>query len=122
MQTKPVLQPGPDHPILIAANPERLIVTVAGHVIADTHHALTLQEASYAPVHYIPRSDVDMALLHFSPHMTYCPYKGDCSYFSIPLGGDRSLDAVWSYERPYDAVAAIKGHLAFYPERVDSIG
>jgi uncharacterized protein (DUF427 family) len=121
MQPKPVLQPGPDHPIIITPNPERLIVTVAGHVIADSHHALTLEEATYAPVFYIPRSDVDMGLLHFSPHMTYCPYKGDCSYFSIPLGGDRSLDAVWSYERPYDAVAAIKDHLAFYPDRVDSI-
>jgi uncharacterized protein (DUF427 family) len=121
MQTKPMLTPGPDHPITITPNPERIVVTLAGKVIADTHHALTLQEASYPPVQYIPRSDVDMALLHATPHTTYCPYKGDCSYFSIPLGGERSMDAVWSYERPYEAVAAIKDHLAFYPDRVDSI-
>jgi uncharacterized protein (DUF427 family) len=122
MQTKPVLTPGPDHPITITPNPERIVITLQGRVIADTHHALTLQEASYPPVHYIPRSDVDMGLLHATPHTTYCPYKGDCSYFSIPLGGERSVDAVWSYERPYEAVAAIKDHLAFYPDRVDSIG
>ena len=121
MQTKTVLQPGLDHPIIITANPDRIIVSVAGHVIADTHHALTLAEASYAPVHYIPRSDVDMGLLHFSAHTTYCPYKGDCSYFSIPIGGERSVDAAWSYERPYEPVMAIKNHLAFYPDRVDSI-
>ena len=122
MQTDPVLIPGPDHPITITANAERLVITLAGRVIADTHHALTLQEASYAPVQYIPRSDVDMSLLHPTAHVTYCPYKGDCSYFSIPLGGERSVDAVWSYERPYESVAAIKDHLAFYSDRVDSIG
>jgi len=122
MQTKPVLSPGPDHPITITPNPDRIVVTVAGRVVADTHRALTLQEASYPPVQYIPRSDVDMSLLHFSPHATYCPYKGDASYFSIPVGGERSADAVWSYERPYEAVAAIKDYLAFYPNRVDSIG
>ena len=122
MQTKSILTPGPDHPITITANTERVVVTLAGRVIADTHHALILQEASYPPVQYIPRSDVDMSLLHATAHATYCPYKGDCSYFSIPLGGERSVDAVWSYERPYEAVAAIKDPLAFYPNRVDSIG
>jgi len=121
MQAKPVLQPGPDHPITITANPERIIVTVAGRVVADTHHALTLQEASYPPVQYIPRSDVDMSLLHPTAHATYCPYKGDCSYFSIPVGGERSVDAVWSYERPHEPVAAIKDHLAFYPDRVGTL-
>ena len=122
MQTKPMLIPSPHHPIIITANPERVVITLAGRVIADTHHALTLQEASYAPVQYIPRSDVDMSLLHPTAHVTYCPYKGDCSYFSIPAGGERSVDAVWSYERPYESVAAIKDHLAFYSDRVDSIG
>lgn len=122
MNTKTMLKPGPDHPITIHANPDRIVVTVAGRVIADTRHALTLQEASYPPVQYIPRSDVDMSLLHFSPRASYCPYKGDANYFSIPVGGERSVDAVWSYERPYEAVAAIKDHLAFYPDRVDSIG
>jgi len=113
--------PGPDHPITIERNPRRVTVSIGGRVIADTRAAMTLREASYRPVQYIPRSDVQMALLEHTSHSTYCPYKGDCSYFSVPLGGDRSTNAVWSYESPYAAVAAIRGHLAFYPDRVDSI-
>ncbi|MBN9510202.1 MAG: DUF427 domain-containing protein [Alphaproteobacteria bacterium] len=113
--------PDATHPITIARNPNRVVVTVAGRVIADTREALTLQEASYLPVQYVPRKDVDMRLLERTDHATYCPYKGDCAYFSIPLGGDRAANAVWTYEAPYDAVSAIAGHLAFYPSRVDAI-
>jgi uncharacterized protein (DUF427 family) len=86
--------PGPDHPITIAPNPARVVVRVAGRVIADTRQALTLREASYPAVHYIPRKDVDMALLERTDHATYCPYKGECAYYSIPLGGKRSANAV----------------------------
>jgi uncharacterized protein (DUF427 family) len=82
---------------------------------------LTLREASYPPVQYIPRKDVDTALLERTDHATYCPYKGDCTYYSIPLGGERSVNAVWAYEAPYAAVAAITDHVAFYPDRVDAI-
>jgi uncharacterized protein (DUF427 family) len=96
-------------------------VTVAGRVVANTRAALTLREASYAPVFYIPREDADMSLLTRTAHATYCPYKGDCSYYTIPAGGERAANAVWSYETPYPAVAAIKGHFAFYRNRVDSI-
>jgi uncharacterized protein (DUF427 family) len=113
--------PGPDHPITIERNPDQVVVKVAGRVVAETRDALTLREAGYAPVHYIPRKDVDMALLQRTDHSTYCPYKGDCAYFSIPLGGQRSTNAVWTYEAPYAAVASIKDHLAFYPDRVDAI-
>jgi uncharacterized protein (DUF427 family) len=118
---KPSKVPGPDHPITIERNPNRVVVSVGGRMVADTRGALTLSEAAYPPVHYIPRTDVDMALLVRTDHATYCPYKGDCAYYSIPLGGERSVDAVWTYEAPYAAVAAIKDHLAFYPDRVDSI-
>jgi uncharacterized protein (DUF427 family) len=97
------------------------MVKVAGRIVADSRGALTLREASYAPVQYIPRRDVDMTLLERTDHATYCPYKGDCSYFSIPSGGDRSTNAVWTYEAPYEAVSPIKDHLAFYPDRVDAI-
>ena len=121
MTYKPMKIPGPDHPISIDANPSRVVVTVAGKVIADTRNALTLREASYPAVQYIPRRDVDMAALRRSEHTTYCPYKGDASYYSILAGGDRSLNAVWTYETPYPAMAEIKDHLAFYPKRVDSI-
>jgi uncharacterized protein (DUF427 family) len=119
---KPIRFPGPDHPIKIERNPARVTVTVAGRVIADTTEALTLQEASYPAVQYIPRKDVDMALLQRTDHATYCPYKGDCAYYSVPSGGERATNAVWTYEAPYDAVSVIKDHLAFYPNRVDAIG
>ena len=118
---KTVKVPGPQHPIAIARTGTRIIVKVAGRIVADTLDALTLREASYAPVHYIPRRDVDMTLLERTDHATYCPYKGDAAYFSIPVGGARSVDAVWTYETPYPAVADIKDHLAFYPDRVDAI-
>jgi uncharacterized protein (DUF427 family) len=118
---KPVKIPGPEHPITIQPNPKRVVVTVAGKVIADTHNALSLREASYPAVQYIPRADVDMSQLERTSHATYCPYKGDASYYSIPAGGSRGQIAVWTYETPYAPVAAIKEHLAFYPSRVDSI-
>jgi len=97
-------------------------VTVAGRVVADTRAALTLREAAYPAVQYIPRADVDMALLARTAHATYCPYKGDCAYYSIPAGGERAVNAAWSYEHPYAPVAEIKGYIAFYPDRVDAIG
>ena len=121
MTTKPVKTPGPDHPITIEPNPARVVVSVAGRVIADSRDALTLREATLPAVQYIPRKDVDMSLLERTSHATYCPYKGDCAYYSIPIGGQRSTNAVWTYEAPYSAVAEIKDRLAFYPSRVDAI-
>lgn len=118
---KTIKVPGPDHPITIEPNPGRVVVRVADRVIADTRNALTLREAAYPAVLYIPRKDVNMASLERSMHTTYCPYKGDCSYYSIPTGGERSVNAVWTYEAPYQAVQEIKDHLAFYPDRVDAI-
>ena len=115
---KPVKIPGPDHPITIAANEKRVTVSAAGKTIVETHAALTLKEANYPAVQYVPRGDADMMLLHPSDHKTYCPYKGECSYFHIPSLGDKGRNAVWSYEAPYNAVVAIKDHLAFYPDRV----
>lgn len=121
MTERPIKIPGPDHPITVTPNSRRVIVTLGGKVIADTRDAMTLREASYPPVQYIPRRDVDMALLARTDHATYCPYKGEASYFSIPLGGERSINAIWTYESAYPAVAAIQDCLAFYPDRVDGI-
>jgi len=121
MPDKTIKIPGPDHPITISPTPARVRVILGGKVIADTRHALTLNEASYPGVQYIPRADVDMGQLARTDHATYCPYKGDCAYYSIPAGGERSKNAVWTYEAPYEAVAVIKDHLAFYPDRVDAI-
>lgn len=121
MDAKQMKIPGPDHPISIVANPSRVAIVVGGKTVADTRSALTLREASYSPVEYIPRRDVDMSALVRSDYKSYCPYKGDASYFSIPGGGQRSVNAVWTYEAPFEAMAQIKDFLAFYPDRVDRI-
>jgi len=121
MKEKQIKIPGPDHPISIQRNHTRVVVSVAGHMIADTRNALTLREAAYPPVHYVPVEDVDFSQLERTDHATYCPYKGDSNYYSIPAGGKKSVNAVWTYEDPYPAVAQIKGHVAFYPDRVDEI-
>ncbi len=118
---RPVKIPSPGHSITIAPNPNRVVVTLVGRVIADTTRALTLKEGSRPPVLYIPREDVDMALLTRSDLATYSPQKGTAAHFSIPAGGERSVNAVWTYEAPLAAVAAIRDHLAFYPDRVDTI-
>src|SRR3984893_1245017 len=119
--SKPIKIPGPDHPITIERNPARIVVSVAGRVVADPRGAVAPREGAMPAVKYIPCKDVDMGLLDRTDRGTYCPYKGDCRYFSIPLGGERSINAVWSYEAPYAAVMPIKDYLAFYPERVDAI-
>ena len=121
MSVKPILHPGPSHPISVQPSGSRIVVTVGGQVVADTIDAVSLQEAAYPAVHYIPLKDVNVALLERTDHTSYCPYKGDASYYSIPAGGDRSVNAIWTYEAPFVPVAAIKDHLAFYPDRVDSI-
>jgi uncharacterized protein (DUF427 family) len=113
--------PGPDHPIDIAPNPKRVRVLFAGHVVADTTRALTLKETTYQPVQYIPREDVDMALLTRTEHASHCPYKGDASYYSVTVGERTAVNAVWSYERPFPAMAEIAGRVAFYRNRIDAI-
>jgi uncharacterized protein (DUF427 family) len=111
----------PGHPISIHRNPARLVVFVGGHLIADTCNALTLNEAGYPPVQYIPIADVDSSQLIRTDHITYCPYKGDCTYYSVSAGGKKSVNAAWSYEYPFPAVAKIMGHVAFYPDRINEI-
>src|SRR3954452_4030418 len=109
---------GPRHPIAISTNPKRIRVTADGVVIADTTHALTLKEASYPAVQYVPRGDANMALLARTDRVTHCPYKGDASYFSIQANGKTLQNAIWTYETPFPAMAEIAGHLAFYPDKV----
>jgi uncharacterized protein (DUF427 family) len=125
MTTREPRIPGPDHPITIERTGVRVVARVGGQVVADSTRALTLREASYPPVQYIPLDDVDQALLSPSDTRTHCPYKGDASYYSLVLpeaqgSADQSLtDAVWSYREPYPSVAEIAGHVAFYPDRVE---
>ncbi|HEY6255000.1 MAG TPA: DUF427 domain-containing protein [Xanthobacteraceae bacterium] len=113
--------PGPDHPITIEPNSKRVRIVFNGRVVADTRRALTLREASLRPVQYIPRADADMGAFVRSSHKTHCPYKGDAAYYSLAVDGRTADDAVWTYEAPYPAMAQIKEHLAFYPDRVDRI-
>jgi len=117
MNPSPGFKKRPDY--RLAAQPAGLRVQISfkGEVIADTKDALRLEEGSYPAVYYIPRKDVKMERLERSTHQTTCPYKGRASYYS--LAG--APNAVWSYERPYDEMLAIKGLLAFYPDKVDSI-
>ena len=107
--------PGPDHPITIEAAPGRMQGAYMGHVIADSANVLLLREASYPPVAYFPRGDVDMSFLTRSDHHTHCPYKGEASYYTLNMDGQLTKNAVWSYEEPYEAMEAIRGRLAFYP-------
>ena len=110
--------PGPDHPITITPNAKRVRVTADGVVIAETTHALTLKEASYPAVQYVPRQDANMELLTRTERTTHCPYKGDANYFSIKTSGKTLDNAIWTYETPFPAMAEIAGHLAFYPDKV----
>ncbi|WP_020663262.1 DUF427 domain-containing protein [Amycolatopsis benzoatilytica] len=112
------LIPGPDHPITVEQNPARVVVKAGGQVIASTTRAQVLREASYPPVQYIPLEDVDAAVLSRTEHQTYCPYKGEASYYTL-TAAPNGENAVWGYEKPYEAVAAIAGHVAFYPDRVE---
>ena len=118
---KEIKIPGPDHPITISRPEGKVRVTVAGRIIAESMRALRLEEKGYPPVYYLPLNDADMSFFVRTTHYTYCPYKGDCTYYSIPVGGTKSEYSVWTYEKPYEAVPAIKKHLAFYPTRVDAI-
>ncbi|GIF05641.1 DUF427 domain-containing protein [Actinoplanes siamensis] len=121
MSDRPRKQPGPDHPITVTPTGERVVVTVAGKVVADTQNALSLREATYPAVQYVPLADVDRSLLERTGTQTYCPYKGEAGYYTINVDGQRAVDAIWEYADPYDAVAEIKDHVAFYPDRVESI-
>ena len=110
-----------DHPIAIDAAPQRVRVTFAGRVVADTKHALLLKEASYPPVAYVPRQDVEATLIKRTDHKTTCPYKCEASCYSIQIDGRVAENAIWSYEQPFADVGSIAGYMAFYPSRVDGI-
>jgi uncharacterized protein (DUF427 family) len=118
MAREPIL-PGPDHPITIEPRKGRVVVRSEGAIIADTTSALVLQEAGYTEVLYLPLSDVDQSVLKRTQTTTYCPYKGECSYFTIISHSGDIVDAVWTYEKPYPEVAPIADRVAFYPDRVD---
>jgi uncharacterized protein (DUF427 family) len=123
MSNRPVLEPSAKHPITIEPTNGRVRVRVNGQIVADTDAALQLKEASYGAVQYIPFSDVAQNVLTRTDTSTYCPFKGDASYYSVTAAGDTVDDVVWTYDHPYPAVAAIAGHVAFYPDKAEvSVG
>jgi uncharacterized protein (DUF427 family) len=111
--------PGPDHPITVEPTSARVVVRVGGRVLADTDKALTLREASYPAVQYVPLADIDQDAIQHTETHTYCPFKGEASYYTIATAEGELTDAIWTYEEPYDAVADIAGHAAFYPDQVE---
>ena len=119
MTDKPRLVPDASHPITVTPTDGRVVVSRAGRQIAETTRALTLQESTYPPVQYVPLADVNASVLERTDHATYCPYKGEAGYYSLVVDGARADNAVWTYDAPYDAVAEIAGHVAFYPQQVE---
>jgi uncharacterized protein (DUF427 family) len=118
--SRPVLEPTAEHPITIEPTAGRVVVKIAGHVVADTSAALRLDEGGYKPVQYIPARDVDQSVLRPSETTSYCPYKGDAGYFNVDIAGHEPLnDVAWFYEQPYASVAEIANHIAFYAHRAD---
>ena len=118
MGSAPGFKKHPEHRIALKPAAARVRVTFNGELVADTRNAIQLEEGSYPRVYYIPRGDVKMDRLARTSHHTYCPFKGEASYFSLKGGPE---NAVWSYEKPYDEMAALRELLAFYPDKVDSI-
>ena len=110
--------PGPDHPIVVTPSGDHVVVRSGETTIADSHSTLVLREADYPPVRYVPIADVDRSRLAASELTTYCPYKGEASYYSITADAERGANAVWFYDDPHSAVAEIKGYVAFYTDRV----
>ena len=120
MADRPVKQPTAEHPITVEPTGKHVTVRVNGELVADTRTALTLQESTYPAVQYIPLGDVVQDRLRHSDTTTYCPFKGDASYYHVTTAaGDTVEDVIWTYEQPYPAVGDIVGHVAFYPDKAD---
>jgi uncharacterized protein (DUF427 family) len=118
--TRTVLIPDATHPITIRPTGSKVTVRVGGAVVAESDNALSLAEASYPVAQYIPLADVDQSVLERTTTQTYCPYKGDASYFTVKTAdGGTEADVIWTYEKPYPSVAEIAGHVAFYPDRAE---
>lgn len=121
MSAREQREPSAAHPITVSPTGRPVTVTVNGEVIARTDAALTLQESTYPAVQYLPLGDVAPTALSRSDTTTYCPFKGDASYYHLTVGDRTVGDAVWTYQSPYPAVAAIAGHVAFYPDKAEVV-
>lgn len=109
-----------DGPILAVPTERRVRAFLGGEAIADSTGALILLEKNHTPVYYLPMADVRMDLLEPTSKSTHCPYKGQASYWTIRVGRRTSENAAWAYLDPVDGAEAVKGHIAFYWNRVES--
>ena len=120
MSDRPVLEPTAAHPITVEPTGRHVTVRVNGDLVAETDDALTLQESTYPAVQYIPLRDVVAARLQASDTETYCPFKGDASYYHVVTEDGTTVDdVIWTYRQPYPAVGQIAEHVAFYPDKAD---
>lgn len=119
MTERPVLEPTASHPITVTPTGNHVVVRVNGEIVAETDDALTLQESTYPAVQYVPLDAVTPSALQPSDTTTYCPFKGEASYYDVSVAGSTVDDAIWTYEQPFPAVAAIAGHAAFYADKAD---
>lgn len=119
MVSSPAYAEHPDHTITVMPHDGRVTVRFGGVVVAETDRALVLREADYPPAFYIPFADCVAAHFEKTDHSTACPFKGVASYWTLSAGDARAENAVWGYETPFDEVAEIAGHVAFYPDTVE---
>jgi uncharacterized protein (DUF427 family) len=111
----------PDHKVDLIKSDKHVLVIFNGEVVADSERTIIVDESGHSIVYYFPRSDVRMDYMQRTDHHTYCPFKGEASYYTLTVGDKKEENAVWTYEEPYDQVRELKNYLAFYANRVDKI-
>lgn len=114
----PGFQRNPDKVITIEPYAGTVIVRAGDTVIASSANAKVLTEAPYPAAFYIPFTDIDFGRLESTDHSTHCPYKGDASYWSVLPAGETGQNAMWAYKQPFDEMAEIRDHGAFYASKV----
>lgn len=99
----------------------RVRVVLGGVTILDTDAAWRVLETYHPPSYYLPQSAFVPGSLVPSPGRgSLCEWKGQATYFTVQAGGATAKDAAWGYPHPTPAFAAILGHVALYPGRMDA--
>ncbi|MBZ9852915.1 DUF427 domain-containing protein [Mesorhizobium sp. CA13] len=114
----PGFRRNPDKVITVEPYEGTVTVRAGDTVIASSTNAKVLTEAPYPAAFYIPFADIDFSKLGGTQSSTHCPYKGDASYWSVLPAGEAGKDAMWAYEQPFDEMAEIRNHGAFYASKV----
>ena len=109
----------PGHTITITSSDVHVEVRVDGEKIAETDHAVLLEETGMPTRYYMRPEEIRMDLFRPTTFKTQCPFKGEASYWTLELNGAMHDGIVWSYESPIADAQAINGLLCFYNDRVD---